>query len=281
MWPVEEERAVIESVPVTRTTAGGVEELERSWRPVGEPWAEVVVVHGLGEHSGRYEHVGSQMAEAGLAVRSFDLVGQGATGGRRADVEDWSVFLDQVETHVSAALASGRPVVLYGHSMGGLIALEYILSERPRPALAVLSAPALFGGAAWQRALAPIVGRLAPTLTIPNKISGEQLSRDPAVGAAYFADPLVQTKSTGRLGAGIFAAMERCRGALDRLQVPTLVVHGGADTVVPATASLPLAGLAGVERRLYPKLRHETHNEPEGPEVLAETIEWVRAHLAA
>lgn len=272
---------MIESVPVTRTTAGGVEELDRTWRPAGEPWAEVVVVHGLGEHSGRYEHVGSQMAEAGLAVRSFDLVGQGATGGRRADVEDWAIFLDQVEAHVSAALATGRPVVLYGHSMGGLIALEYALSERPQPALAVLSAPALFGGAAWQRALAPIVGRFAPTLAIPNKISGEQLSRDPAVGAAYFADPLVQTKSTGRLGAGIFAAMERCRGALERLRVPTLVVHGGVDTVVPPTASLPLAGLALVERRLYPKLRHETHNEPEGPEVLAETIGWIRARLAA
>lgn len=280
MWPGDEERVVIESVPVTATTAGGVEELGRVWRPPGEPWAEVVLVHGLGEHSGRYEHVGGQMAEAGLAVTSFDLVGQGATGGRRADVEDWAVFLDQVESHVSAALASGRPVVLYGHSMGGLISLEYALSERPQPTLLVLSAPALFGGAAWQRALAPIVGRLVPTLSIPNKISGEQLSHDPAVGIAYFADPLVQTKSTGRLGAGIFSAMERCRGSLERLRVPTLVVHGGADTVVPPTASLPLAGLAGVERRLYPKLRHETHNEPEGPEVLAETIGWIRARLA-
>jgi alpha-beta hydrolase superfamily lysophospholipase len=119
---------------------------------------------------------------------------------------------------------------------------------------------------------------VAPTVVIANPITGDQLARDPAVGVAYFADPLVQPRSTTRLGAELFAAMKRARSGLDRLQVPTLVIHGGADTLVPTTGSEPLGKLPGVERRVLPNLRHETLNEPEGPEVVAGIVEWLRAH---
>lgn len=269
----------IESIAAPHPEPVAGSQLIRTWTPVSEPRAEVVLVHGLGEHSGRYERTGSILAEAGLAVRAPDLIGCGATGGRRGHIDDWIQFLDQVEGHLAAARATGRPLVLLGHSMGGLIALEYALSERPAPDLLVLSAPALGGGAAWQRVAAPIVAKILPKTAVPNAISGDQLSRDPAVGAAYFADPLVHTSSTTRLGAELFAAIDRTRSASSRLDIPTFLVHGGADTIVPAASTVELGTQPGVERRLHPRLRHETFNEPEGPEVVGEIVEWISSHL--
>lgn len=255
-------------------TPGGVPELVRIWSPASEPWGDVLVVHGLGEHSGRYERTGAMLAEAGLNVTSFDLVGFGATGGPRGHIDSWSEYLDQVQRHLEPL---ARPSVLLGHSMGGAIALEYALSERPQPDYLVLSAPALGGGAAWQRKLAPISAKLAPRLQVPNALKGEQLSRDPAVGEAYFADPLVLVKSSASLGAALFASMDRSRAALHSLRLPTLVLHGGLDTIVPPDSTVPLAAVA--ERRLLPKLRHEIFNEPEGPEVVAEVIAWLRSQI--
>lgn len=269
---------MIASVARPSSTRTGVGELVRTWTPAGAPDAEVVIIHGLGEHSGRYERTGSILAEAGLGVTSFDLVGCGASGGPRAYLDDWASYLDQVEGHIAAV---GHPVVLLGHSLGGLIALDYTLSDRPPPDLLVLSAPALVGGKTWQRALAPMLAKIAPKLAIPNAITGDQLSRDPAVGEAYLADPLVTRKSTTRLGSEIFAAIDRVNATVKRLDVRTLVLHGGADTVVPAASSASLAGLATVERRLYPKLRHEVFNEPEGPDVVAEVVVWIRSGLTS
>jgi alpha-beta hydrolase superfamily lysophospholipase len=253
----------------------------RRWEPAAEPWARVLLLHGIGEHSGRYQRTGKLLSDAGLEVEAFDLRGHGLSGGRRVYVRAWDDFLDDVEIRLRALRRQGGPVVLFGHSMGALIALTYSCSARPAPDLLVLSAPPLAATVpGWQRALAPILGRVAPTVVLSNPISGDQLARDPAVGVAYFDDPLVQPRSTARLGAQLFAAMKRGRSELARLNVPTLVIHGGADTLVPTAVSEPLAGIPGVERRVLPDLRHETLNEPEGPEIVAQIVVWLRAHVA-
>ena len=196
-------------------------------------------------------------------------------------VDEFSDYLDEVEEELKESRRDGLPVVLLGHSLGGLIALDYLTSDRPHPDYAVISSPGLGGGKAWQRALAPKLGRFLPRFAIPTAITAEQLSRDPAVGEAYFADPLVSRKTTARLGAELFAAGDRVRSNLAALSVPSLVIHGGADELVPAAVSAPLQDLPGVERRLYPKLRHESLNEPDGPEVVADIIDWLRAKVAA
>ena len=252
----------------------------REWPAIGRPWATVLIVHGIGEHSGRYERTGRLMAEAGLDVHAFDLRGHGLSGGRRVYVRRWDDYLDDVEARLAAVRRPGLPLVLFGHSMGALIALTYACSDRPAPDLLVLSAPPLQAAVpAWQRVLAPILSRVAPTMVMANPISGDQLAGDPAVGVAYFADPLVQPRSTMRLGAELFAAMKRGRGGFGRLHVPTLVIHGGGDTLVPTAGSEPLAAVPGVERRVLPNLRHETLNEPQGPDVVAGIVEWLRAHV--
>jgi alpha-beta hydrolase superfamily lysophospholipase len=240
----------------------------------------VLLVHGIGEHSGRYQRTGRLMAEAGLDVHAFDLRGHGLSGGRRVYVRRWSDYLDDLEIQLAALREPGLPLVLFGHSMGALIALGYACSDRPAPDLLVLSAPPLEARVpGWQRALAPILGAVAPTVVLANPIGGNQLSRDPGVGVAYFADPLVQPRSTARLGAQLISAMKRSGSELGRLRVPTLVIHGAEDTLVPTRGSEPLGRVPGIERRVLPGLRHETLNEPEGPEVVADVVEWLRAHV--
>lgn len=255
-------------------------QLVRIWEPEGPSRAEVVLIHGIAEHTGRYEHVGKLLSEAGLSVRGADLVGWGGTGGRRGDVRDWAYYLDQVQALMEEVKATGRPTVLLGHSMGGLLALEYAISERPAPHLLVVSAPSLRGGTRAQRRLAAILYRVVPFLSIRQGVSGDQLSRDPAVGEAYFSDPLVHTAATVRFGRLLFEAMDRTRAAIGRLGIPTLVLHGDHDSIVPSTCTVELGELPTVDRRRYPKLRHELFNEPEGDEVIGDVIGWLDARLA-
>jgi len=254
-------------------------ELVREWAPAGDPRAVIVLVHGLAEHCGRYERTGSLLAEAGFHVRGFDLVGAGASGGRRWHVDDWSQYHDQIVPHIEWARSQGKPVALMGHSIGGAIALGYLISDHPQPDLAVLSAPALAGGDGWQKSVVPVLGGVFPRLAIPNPVKGEHLSRDPAVAEAYFADPLVVSKATLGFGREALAELERLNERLGELNIPTLVIHGGEDQLVPAWSSEPLGDLDCVDRKVYPGLRHETLNEPEGPEVVADIVTWIDHHL--
>ena len=256
------------------------------WQPTEPTWAALLLVHGLGEHAGRYDHVGRQMAAAGIDVHAFDLRGFGASSGPRGYVDRWSLFHDDLEARLNDVRAASRgvPVVLYGHSMGGLIVLGYVLAAIPRPLpdLMVLSSPGLDSTiAGWKQRVAPILGRLAPRLRIPNGFSSGSLSRDPEVDARLASDPLAQRSSTARLGAAGFAEQARVRGLLAggaALPMPTYVVHGSEDPIVPVGASEPVAnGRPNVTRRVYPGLRHETHNEPEGAAVVDDTIAWIRA----
>ena len=263
--------------------ADGTELLVRHWASQRTPsWATVIIVHGLAEHSGRYEHVGERLAVAGAEVISYDQRGFGASGGPRAYVDDWTVLHRDLGERLAAARseAGERPVAIYGHSMGALVVLGYALSDRPRPDACVLSAPAIEASIpAWQRIGVRVVAVLSPRSTIPNRIDGSVLSRDPAVGERYIADPLTVHTTTARFARLAFAEQERVIAELDRLDVPTLVVHGGDDRLVPTASSERLERLPVVTRRVVPDLRHEVHNEPEGLEIVDEIGAWLRSTL--
>jgi len=249
----------------------------------GEPWAFVLLVHGVAEHSGRYEHVGSRLADAGLDVTAYDQRGFGASGGRRAFVDSWSVVHDDLEAQLAAvrARAGDLPVAIYGHSLGGLIGLGYVLTDRPKPDALVLSSPAIEAAIpAWKRTMARVLGRIVPNAGIKNDFNGEHLSRDPAVAEAYLADPLNVHRTTTRFAAAAFAEQRRVQAALGELAIPTLVIHGTADKIVPVESSERIASVAGVTRRTYPDHRHELHNEPDGPAVLDDVIAWLRERVA-
>ncbi len=258
----------------------------RHWPAAGKPWAVLLLVHGLAEHSGRYERTGRLLAAAGLDVHAFDLRGHGRSGGREVFVNRWQDFLDDLASRAGAVRRPDLPFVLMGHSMGATIVLGYLASpnlpaDAPKPDYLVLSAPAIEADIpATQRTLAPVLSLLTPMRIIENPISPEQLARDPEVGKAYFADPLVRPRSTARLGAEFIAAMAALQKDL-RVPVPALVVHGGEDRLVPTESSEVLATLPLVERRVIPGLRHEILNEPEGPQVVAVITGWLRNKTTA
>ena len=266
------------------TARDGTALLLRHWAvPQGEPWAAILLVHGLAEHCGRYEHVGAQLARAGLDAHGFDLRGFGGSGGQRASIDRWSQFHDDLEERLVAvrSIAPARPLVLFGHSLGGLICLGYVLDGRARPDLLVLSAPAIGAKVPlWQRALIGSLRRVAPGLLLANRLDVETLSTDAAVRDAYLADPLNQHKSTVRFAHAAFGEQRRVEAALDRLSIPTLVVHGGSDDLVPTASSERMEGRPGVMRRVYPGVRHELHNEPIGPQVIAAEVDWIRDRVS-
>jgi len=264
------------------TADDGTRLMLRSWPQPAERRASMLIVHGLGEHSGRYEHVGAHFAAAGFAVSALDLRGFGGSGGKRAFVRSFAEYLEDLEQPVERMLASPAPTVLYGHSLGGLVALAYALWGRRAPDLLVLSAPAINAAIpGWKRVAARVLGRLAPGAALPNNLRGDQLSADPAVGEAYFADPLVVTRTTAALGAQWLRAMAKVRESLAHLTVPALVIHGAQDTLVPPPISEPLAAIPGVTRVVLPGLRHECHNEAGGRVALAEIDRWIDRQLAA
>ena len=261
----------------------GLELRTYQWPAVGVPRAHLLLVHGIAEHAGRYGHVGTQLANAGIATHAYDQRGFGRSGGHRAYLDRWSQFHDDVEdrlTEVRSA-AGGLPVVLYGHSMGGLIALGYALADPPRPLpdLLVLSAPAIDAVIpTWKRRLADILAGTTPRFAVANTFPKGGLSSDPAVETAYLADPLAVHRTTTRLGVSLFREQDRVKAVLARggtLPVTTYVLHGADDPIVPEWASRSLEGRENVTRRVYEGLHHETHNEPSGASVIDDTIAWI------
>ena len=265
-------------------TRDGTTLLTRHWPvPDGEPWATMLLVHGLAEHSGRYEHVGAQLSEAGIDTHGYDQRGFGASGGPRASVERWSQLHDDLEERLAGLRSSApsRPLVLYGHSLGGLVSLGYVLDGRARPDFLVLSAPAIGASVPlWQRVLVGSLRRVAPGLLLSNRLDTQVLSSDPDVRAKYLSDPLNQHRSTVRFAYAAFGEQRRVAGGLDRLSLPTLVVHGAEDRLVPTHTSAVLEGRPGVTRRVYPGTRHELHNEPVGRQEVDDIVAWVRDRVS-
>jgi len=256
------------------------------WAPAGEPWAVALIVHGLGEHAGRYETVAAALTAAGIDVYGYDHRGFGGSSGFRAYVDRWSQLHDDLANRVEATRAErpGLPLVMYAHSIGGLVATGYVTdASRPQPDLLVLSSPALDAvQAAWKKKLAATLQGIVPRMKIANGLAENGLSRDPAVKTKADADPLCLSSSTVRFGAAAFAEQDRLHALLPGLAsmpMPTYVIHGADDPIVPLATTDVLEGKGGVTRRVWPGLRHECHHEPEHEQVLAEVVAWIRTQV--
>ena len=261
------------------TSRHGVGQYRRTWA-AENPRANVLVLHGVAEHSGRYEHVGATLVDAGFSVRAYDHYGHGRSGGKRGHVPSFDVFLEDVEDNLAELREEGLPVVLLGHSMGGLIAFSYAVSGRPEPDVLLLSGPGLdVVVPTWKRVAAPVVGRIAPNVFMKSEFDGALLSTDPDVGAVYHGDPLRVAGQTAGLGRAIFTAMDSANERLDRLSIPTMVVHGSDDPIVPAHSSEPIGALAVGTRTELPGLRHEVLNEPNWESTLQSLIDFTNNAL--
>ena len=263
-----------------RHAVDGTKIAYRSWEPTTPARAVVVITHGLAEHGGRYRHVAEMLAGRGYAVMIPDLRGFGVSGGRRGPLDRWDHYLDDLAVDVAAARSRRLPVVLLGHSLGGLVALSYVLEGRPAPDLLVLSAPAIAADLPLVKQVAArVLGAVMPRVSIANGLRGDQLSTDPTVGERYFADPLVHTRTTLGLGRRALTAGDACRRNLGNLAVPTLVLHGERDTIVPPAVSERLGRLPVVERVVLPGFRHEVFNENGGGPAVDRVVAWIEPRL--
>ncbi len=266
----------------------GVRGVQLYWQgllPVDEPTGVLLICHGLGEHSGRYGNVEDALVPDGWAVYGLDHRGHGRSGGRRAHLDsyaDWLVDFDAFR-QVVAARHPGLPLFLLGHSMGGQIALAYALDHGAGLRGLVLSAPALASNAVPKPAV-PVLRALAmvaPTLR-PAGIDSTKVSKDPAVVAAYQADPLVHHGNpTLGLSAALFAQFGKLPARARRLRLPLLLQHGLADELTDPAGSRLLERSSGSPDqavRYYEGLWHEIYNEPERARPLGDLKEWLAAH---
>jgi alpha-beta hydrolase superfamily lysophospholipase len=268
----------------------GCREIElhaRAWLPDGEPRRVVVLSHGLGEHSGRYEALATRLVEDGCAVYAVDHRGHGRSGGAApANIDRFDYVVSDLGTFIGRAQREhpGTPTVLVGHSMGGLVALACAL-RNPRVLVGlVLSAPALAPGEAvprLKRTVAGLLSRVAPNAGAL-AIDASAVSRDAAVRRAYEQDPLVFHGSVpARTAVELLKAMEDVAERVQQLSLPLLVQHGTADRLVPLAGVQPIYRRLGDPKRralrTYEGLFHEIYNEPERERVIADLLGWLAA----
>jgi alpha-beta hydrolase superfamily lysophospholipase len=242
------------------------------------------MVHGYSAHCGLYRHVGNAFASAGIAVTQFDCRGHGRSSGLRGHIEDFGEYVEDLAMVVGWARQQDaeRPWALLGHSLGGTIALAYVLNQvrAEKPLRLVLAAPWLklrMKVPTPKLVAANVAARVLPTFTMPNGLTAENVSRNPLVLAGFDKDPLVHHVATAGWFMATLRAQARIRLRAKALHIPTLILTAGGDRIVANEATLAFAREAGsvVEVRAYPDLFHEMFLEPEAEMVLADIATWL------
>jgi alpha-beta hydrolase superfamily lysophospholipase len=257
--------------------------------PAGPPQGVLVFTHGFSAHIGNFRHVGGAFADAGLAATFFDCRGHGKSEGRRGYVQRFSDFEDDLTLMIERAQARhpNLPLALAAHSQGATVTLDLLMRDA-----AVRSAVKAVGVAApflalklkvplFKLALAKVMGRMWPTLTMGNELAGEDLSRNPDVIVGVALDPLVHHAATPRWFNELRATQARVVAAAKELRTPTFMQIAGQDRIVSNDVDLAFAREAGsiVEVKVYDNLFHEMFLEPERDEVIADLVRWITGAL--
>lgn len=266
--------------------ADGVRIFATSWLPDGAlPRDHLILAHGYAEHLGRYRAVADYFTAAGYAVHALDHRGHGKSGGVPAVIDSFAnadADIDQLVDRVRAESGLAQ-VKLIGHSMGGSLALNYALNHPEKLAGLVLSGPAIGGGLPrLQALLLALLSRVAPALGMI-QLDADAVSRDPQVVADYKADPLVFLgKVPARTAREMMHAITTYPSRVGTMQVPCLLMHGSADTLVRAADAQPVFDAIGSPDKtvkIFDGLYHEIFNEPERLQVLGLVRDWLDARL--
>jgi alpha-beta hydrolase superfamily lysophospholipase len=269
-------------------SAGGLRLYAQRWRPHGEPRTVVAIVHGIGEHSGRFKKIVEHLVPRGHAVYAVDLRGHGRSPGQRGHLMSWSEYREDVKALLGwiAEQEPGCPVFIYGHSMGGLIVLDYILRHPEGLSGAVVSGVALDSAVASPSLIAAAIlfPRIWPTFRIKVNLKPEALCRDPEVVADYLADPLTHRECSARWAAEAVAAGQYVRTHASELRVPLLMLHGEADSINYASGTrtfFEAVRLPDKKMHLVPGGYHEPHSDPGYDQVLQLVEEHLLSHVPA
>ena len=256
--------------------------------PKGFVRGRVLLVHGLGEHMGRYAHVAEQLRSWGFAVRGYDHYGHGRSEGPRGDMVDARCLMGDLACMIDVtrqlSLAQDKPLILLGHSLGGLITAHAVATQlRPVDAL-VLSSPALATSAnVVQKILLALVPRLAPHLCVDNGLKPQFVARDPQVVQAYLADPLVHRRISAGLAQWITQQGPLTLAQAPQWDVPTLLLYAQDDHLVNPAGSAQFAERAPacVQAHCFEGMYHEIFNDPDQALVFAQLKDWLDAHFSA
>ena len=258
----------------------------QGWEPERKPRAVVALVHGHGEHSGRYAHVGEAFTQAGYVLVGYDLRGHGKSGGPRGHTPSYDALMDDIADFLAwiEQRYPGLPRFLYGHSMGGNQVLNFCLRRKPELAGVIATGARLklaFDPPALQITLGKVMNRIAPGFTQKSTLDTAALSRDPKVVDAYIHDPLVHSKISARLFVSIYESGLWALDHAGEFSLPLLMMHGSDDRIISFETDAEFAKRAGrvATWRPWQGFYHEIHNEPEKAEVIKTMIEWLDAQL--
>ncbi len=259
----------------------------QAWLPEGEAKAVLPIIHGLGEHSGRYQNVVDHFVPLGYVVYGLDQIGHGKSGGPREFVESFDDFSETFTQYLNLVKQwqPGKPIFLLSHSIGGLIAAYYLLDHQAEFQGAIFSAPVVKVASHVSDTtvfMARVLSLLAPKAGVL-PVDPSTISRDPDVVKAYIDDPLVfHGKTTARLSAEMLRALIRVSSETDKITLPFLAMQGGADRLVDPDGAQILYERAGSKDktlRIYDGLYHEIFNEPERGRVFRDIEDWLAAHV--
>ncbi|MFP4477738.1 MAG: lysophospholipase [Desulfatibacillaceae bacterium] len=258
----------------------------RSWRPEGESRDVVVIVHGFGEHGGRYPHLVEALVSRGFEVWAMDHRGHGRSFGKRGHVDRWTdytgdlgAFLDLVRDR-----AGNLPLFLLGHSMGGLVTINYVLENARDITGVILSGPALTQGAVSPAliAISRVLSRLWPTFSVDTGMEEDAVSRDRAVVQAYANDPFVHSLATARMGTEMARAIRDAMDGAGKWRLPLLLVQGGDDRLIPPEYSREFFSRIRSEDRThkeYDGYYHETHNDLGWERPVSDMAAWIEERM--
>ncbi|MEO8200359.1 MAG: lysophospholipase [Gemmatimonadota bacterium] len=259
----------------------------RSWLPdQAAPKAMLAIVHGFGEHTDLYEHLGEFFVAAGYGVIALDLRGHGRSSGARGFIRHWQDYRDDVATLIALARRIGPalPIFLVGHSMGGLLAIDYATMhpEGLRGIVAMGPAIGKIGVSRFLVWLSRFLSRIWPSFSLDTRLQSAAMSRDPVAVARLEADPLVHGRGTARLGTEVFEAIDRVQRGAELLRIPILIQHGEADTVAHPDGSRAFFDRMTFPDReflTYPGGFHNLFVDLNWKEVLTDIEQWVGRHV--
>lgn len=261
----------------------GLKLFHQTWLPENAPLALILLVHGLGEHSSRYEHVAQFLTSHDFAVYTMDHRGHGKSEGERGHVNQFEDFMKDMDLLVQTAQQDypGAPIYLYGHSLGGILVLNYTLRRKPDILGVIATSPGLRTALEEQTAkifLSKAIASILPKLSISTGLKANQISKDAQVVKKYLEDPLVHDKGTPSLAVNLLSAIEWAYQHAHEFSVPLLLMHGTDDQIAYAKGSQEFASKVRGDCtvKLWDGMAHETHNEPGKEQVLAYLLDWIK-----